>query len=587
MKNSNKQELSLYCLSALLDDNSNKVSVYNIKDLGKGYEAFKMVDGIKEIVILQKCNCTELYIYGDYAQKNEVLDKWKRCSFNERKFNASYIKEYVGRNCIEHIIQTTSGLKSVVLGDNQVLGQVHEAYKIALAYGGTLPILSILFSYAKKYGNIIRKNTGIGIGNISVSRSAVDLLFSKNQKLNISILILGAGQVGSLVAKALRQKGYKNVSIANRTLKTADKLVRQGYAESAVDFKEALSSINNFEVIFFALSSVISESMAKKLEIRSGAILFDLGNPPNTSFFPKNKYSIYAVEHISKFTSFILEERKQKIITAQQLIKKYVKDTEIAINNKMVNASRNANLKRFEGEFSQSFIGKIKLKSQFLFLIRSFLIQKEFIEVQTPYVVAVSSDPVRSGGYNELFSVNWYSKKMYLRQSNQLHKQSLVLSGFDKIFELGPFWRAEVNPTLRHLSESLGLDIEMFNEKNLKVEDLIKFIGEMLGFVTKKLYESGLIKKEDILNPAPLIFEYTEICKVLKENNIEYEYGTDLGYDIEWKLSEIIQKQHGVDFFAVIHYPNTTQKTEESLLKHSIFFIGVGNCHPELSDRQI
>ena len=335
MKNLNKQELSLYCLSALLDNNSNRVSVYNIRDLGKGYEAFRMVDGIREIIILQKCNCTELYIYGDYAQKNEVLDKWKRCSFNGKKFDEGYIKEYVGRNCIEHIIQTASGLKSVVLGDNQVLGQVHEAYKIALACGGTLPILSILFSYAKKYGNIIRKNTGIGVGNISVSRSAVDLLFSKNQKLNIPILVFGAGQVGSLVVRALRQKGYKNISIANRTLSTADKLVRQGYAESAVDFKEALGSVNNFEVIFFALSSVISESMAKKLEIRSDAILFDLGNPPNTSFFPKNKYSIYAVEHISKFTSFILDERKQKIVTAQQLIKKYVKEMETAQHSNM------------------------------------------------------------------------------------------------------------------------------------------------------------------------------------------------------------------------------------------------------------
>lgn len=289
MNISNEQEFSLYCLSALLDDNSNRVSVYNIKDLGKGYEAFKMVNGIKEIVILQKCNCTELYIYGDYGQKNEVLDKWKRCSFNGKKFDASYIKEYVGRNCIEHIIQTASGLKSVVLGDNQVLGQVHEAYKIALACGGTLPILSILFSYAKKYGNIIRKNTGIGIGNISVSRSAVDLLFSKSQKLNISILILGAGQVGSLVAKALHQKGYKNVSVANRTLKTAEKLVKQGYVRNVIDLKEALISIDNFEVIFFALSSVISEGMAKKLEIRNGAMLFDLGNPPNTSFFPQEQ----------------------------------------------------------------------------------------------------------------------------------------------------------------------------------------------------------------------------------------------------------------------------------------------------------
>lgn len=431
MKNLNKQDLSLYCLSILLDDNCNKFSAYNINDLGKCYEAFKKVDSIKEIVILQKCNCTELYVYGDHSKKNEVFDKWKQYSFTSKKFDACQIKEYIGRNCIEHLIQTACGLKSVVLGDNQVLGQVHTAYKVALVHEGELPILSILFSYAKKYGNMIRKNTGIGIGNISVSRSAVDLLFTKNQKLNIPIVVLGAGQVGSLVAKALHEKGYKNISIANRTLEKANKIVEEGYARNTMELEKAFNIINNFDVVFFSLSTVISENIAKKLEIRKDAQLFDLGNPPNTSFFGKNEYNIYSVEHIKKFTSFVLEERKQKVLIALQLIKKYVKITENAINNKTVNVSRNVNFRRFNGEFTQDFIKKIKLKSQFLFLVRDFLIQKDFIEVQTPCVVAVSSDPVKSGGGNDLFSVNWYSKKMYLRQSNQLHKQSLILSGFN------------------------------------------------------------------------------------------------------------------------------------------------------------
>ncbi len=209
--------------------------------------------------------------------------------------------------------------------------------------------------------------------------------------------------------------------------------------------------------------------------------------------------------------------------------------------------------------FSDEFRRRMKFKSDAYRLFREFLYNYDFIEVQTPCILVVPSDPVRSNPKEELFTVEWYSKIMYLRQSNQLHKQSLVLSGLDKIFEIGPFWRAERTFTPRHLSEAWGLDVEMAVSADFKIHNMILFIGGMLNFLTKSLSKNKNFKI-DILGPAIKIFEYEEIYKLIKRLNINYEYGTDLGYNIECKISDLVKDKYDIDIFAVAHYPKNIKK---------------------------
>ncbi len=87
--------------------------------------------------------------------------------------------------------------------------------------------------------------------------------------------------------------------------------------------------------------------------------------------------------------------------------------------------------------------------------IRSFLFEKSFSEVHTPRIIASATE-----GGAELFSVDYFGQKAYLAQSPQLYKEELILS-FEKVFEVGPFFRAEESHTRRHLSEFTSVDVEV------------------------------------------------------------------------------------------------------------------------------
>ncbi|MGE5533526.1 MAG: aspartate--tRNA(Asn) ligase [Bacillota bacterium] len=99
-------------------------------------------------------------------------------------------------------------------------------------------------------------------------------------------------------------------------------------------------------------------------------------------------------------------------------------------------------------------LATFKVQHTALEAIRSFLFEKKFVEVHTPRIIASATE-----GGAELFSVDYFGQKAYLAQSPQLYKEELTLS-FEKVFEVGPFFRAEESHTRRHLSEFTSVDIE-------------------------------------------------------------------------------------------------------------------------------
>src|SRR5450756_2998777 len=99
-------------------------------------------------------------------------------------------------------------------------------------------------------------------------------------------------------------------------------------------------------------------------------------------------------------------------------------------------------------------LATFKIQHTALEAIRSFLFQKDFLEVHTPRIIASATE-----GGAELFSVDYFGQKAYLAQSPQLYKEELTLS-FEKVFEVGHFFRAEESHTRKHLSEFTSIDIE-------------------------------------------------------------------------------------------------------------------------------
>jgi nondiscriminating aspartyl-tRNA synthetase len=166
-----------------------------------------------------------------------------------------------------------------------------------------------------------------------------------------------------------------------------------------------------------------------------------------------------------------------------------------------------------------------KVQHTALEAIRSFLFEKGFLEVHTPRIIASATE-----GGAALFAVDYFGEKAFLAQSPQLYKEQLVMS-IEKVFEVGPFFRAEESHTRRHLSEFVSVDIE---KAFADAEDVMALLEQVIQHACKTVKEkcqkelSTLKYKLDVPTLPFKRLTYSEILSELKKQGIEIPWGEDI-----------------------------------------------------------
>jgi nondiscriminating aspartyl-tRNA synthetase len=157
--------------------------------------------------------------------------------------------------------------------------------------------------------------------------------------------------------------------------------------------------------------------------------------------------------------------------------------------------------------------------------IRDFLFEKGFLEVHTPRIIASATE-----GGAALFAVNYFGEKAFLAQSPQLYKEQLVMS-LEKVFEVGPFFRAEESHTRRHLSEFVSVDIE---QAFADAEDVMRLLEGVIQHACKTVKEKcskelAVLKYKLRVPKVPFKrFTYDEFLDGLKEQGVEVPWGEDI-----------------------------------------------------------
>ena len=166
-----------------------------------------------------------------------------------------------------------------------------------------------------------------------------------------------------------------------------------------------------------------------------------------------------------------------------------------------------------------------KIQHVLLRAIRDFLSEKGFIEVHTPRIIATATE-----GGAALFPVKYFENKAFLAQSPQLYKEELVL-GFEKVFEIGPFFRAEESHTRRHISEFISVDIE---QAFATAEDVMQVLEQLVHHVCEDVKarcrrELEILKHDFEVPKLPFKrFTYDEIIVELQNKNVEAQWGEDI-----------------------------------------------------------
>ncbi len=167
------------------------------------------------------------------------------------------------------------------------------------------------------------------------------------------------------------------------------------------------------------------------------------------------------------------------------------------------------------------------IRNNILQSVREFLLEKGFIEVNTPKMIATATE-----GGTALFPIFYYDREAFLAQSPQIYKEQLTMA-FENVFEIGPIFRAEPSRTNRHLSEAMSIDIEKafvdYNDIMSIIENMIMFIIEKMRDKNKKEIEFLRLDKiiDEVKIPFPR-YTYSEIVNTLQHNHENIRWGNDL-----------------------------------------------------------
>jgi glutamyl-tRNA reductase len=183
-----------------------------------------------EAVVLSTCNRTELYLCAADTARTETITQHlladhSRLTCDDLK-GVLYFKH--GYEAAQQLLRVAAGLDSLVAGENEILGQVRDAAELAREVEAIGPILSALFRAAIQAGKRVRTETDLGRAALSVATVVVDLaeeMFGSLQQR--TVLLIGAGKMSSITARALVKAGLRCVLVANRTFERAQKLAQE------------------------------------------------------------------------------------------------------------------------------------------------------------------------------------------------------------------------------------------------------------------------------------------------------------------------------------------------------------------------
>ena len=256
---------------------------FSFSDVDEAYSSFKKHAELKECVILQTCNRIEIFATGNETDFDQIKKTWASIAGLEENSFKDNCEVSVNIDVYDHLLKLTSGLDSMVIGEEQILGQIKNSITFARNAKTSGEHLNTLFDKAIRVGTRVRNTTGISKGSVSVGSMAVKLAEENVDDMKLKqILLIGTGEAAALVAKSLKKRGYE-FSISSRTLERSTSFSKT-VGGNPIDFNEILSDFGKYDIVFVATTApyflVTHERIKEALNQKNhGIMILDLSNP--------------------------------------------------------------------------------------------------------------------------------------------------------------------------------------------------------------------------------------------------------------------------------------------------------------------
>ena len=303
---------------------------FTIKDIDNAYQQFKKHSELDECVIIQTCNRIELFGKSKTDNTDKIKKTWASIAGLDKEMFEENVEFVENHDALHHLLKLTSGLDSMVLGEEQILGQIKNSITSARESKASGQHLNTLFDKAIRMGTRIRNSSGIGKGGISVGSMAVKLAEENIDELKTKeVLLIGTGEVSTLVAKSLQRRGY-SFNVTSRTLNRSETFC-ETMGGNPIKFEEILSGFEKYDVIFVATTApyflVTEERITNAMENKNnGIMILDLSNPRTVDekVATIKGVKLMNLDQIAEMVEKNINARLNKVKTVENIIREEI-----------------------------------------------------------------------------------------------------------------------------------------------------------------------------------------------------------------------------------------------------------------------
>jgi len=302
-------------------------------------EALRRLTGrpsVREGMILSTCNRTELLADADGRSGTEAAEAMKLFLASERNFPAHELERYcyrmAGRDAVHHLFRVAASLDSMVQGEAQILGQVKDAYLAAQNAGSIGAVLDPLLRRALGVAKKVRTETGIARHPLSVASAAVSLARTIFEDLaGRKVLLIGAGKMGELAARALVERGADPVLVTNRSYPRALELAHR-FGGEAEPFERLHQTLERVDIVISSTAAadpvLTHDDVARLIRARRNRPIFFIDIALPRDIDPRvntldNVY-LYDLDDLADVVSEGRTERAAEASRAEDLVRKEV-----------------------------------------------------------------------------------------------------------------------------------------------------------------------------------------------------------------------------------------------------------------------
>jgi glutamyl-tRNA reductase len=276
---------------------------------------------VEECAVLKTCNRVEIYVVSPRGEK-VLFDLAKKARVSSR-----IIDFHDHDESLLHLLRLASGLESMIIGEDQILGQMKDLIQIAKKAGMTGWMLETAFKKAIQVGKRVRKETRINERSISVGSAAVDLAEEILGDLEgKSVLVIGAGETGELISKALVSKEIESLYVTNRTFSSAQCLA-ECLGGTAIPFKQMREQIRTADLVISATAAphyiLLKEDIEKAMSGRhSKLLLIDIANPRDIdeAAAEVENVELHNIDSLRRISSENMQQRMAEMDRVQAII---------------------------------------------------------------------------------------------------------------------------------------------------------------------------------------------------------------------------------------------------------------------------